>query len=180
MTDCLIVPLLWRMRMRLTNVDRANSCVLAKPQAYKIPIWTYEPTWMSCFGGKWKCSLLLGHGAKLKAHADMFLNMIMIMSLWRFTAPHSFNNKSYTMLQHIYLNLPVWGGTLIVIVTMILNMYKLLKQRFTFWYLQAFHGEKHHEVKHTISVSSYSARISIVSSGMARYLLSFSQPLQFF
>ena len=37
-TDRSTPPLLQRMKMRLTNVDRANFSVFAKPQAYKRPI----------------------------------------------------------------------------------------------------------------------------------------------
>lgn len=67
--------------MRLTNVDRANSSVLAKAQAYEIPIYMYGPARM-LLGGRMETFIaLLGRGAKLKAHADMFLNIIEIMSL---------------------------------------------------------------------------------------------------
>lgn len=58
--------------MRLMNVDQANSSVLARPQAYKIPI--YKQTCMDeTLCGKVEIFIaLMGHQAKLKAHAAVF------------------------------------------------------------------------------------------------------------
>lgn len=54
--------------MRLMNVDQANSSVLARPQAYKIPIYTDLHDEMVCSGMEMFIALM-GHRAGIKAHA---------------------------------------------------------------------------------------------------------------
>lgn len=74
MTDSSTALVLWRMRMRLMNVDRANSSVLARPQAYKIPIYIQTCTDEMLCGKMEMFIALMGHQAKLKAHAAVFFS----------------------------------------------------------------------------------------------------------
>lgn len=102
MTDSTTALVLWRMRMRLMNVDRANSSVLARPQAYKIPIYIQTCTdEMLC--GKMEMFIgLMGHQAKLKAHAAVFFSSNWDSLSDAETVERQFHDRHIQVISHLH------------------------------------------------------------------------------